>query len=171
MSGVLITSKADATEVNGLLSALAGRMGDLTPAMRVIGETLRVSVLRNFEKGGRPEAWNPLSEFIKRKQGGGVLRRRGMGGGLMGSITWTAGPTSVAVGTNEAEGGTNVAVGTNSVYGATHQFGAKQGAFGKTKRGGPIPWGDIPARPFLVVQDDDWAEIRETLAAFLSGDA
>lgn len=30
-----------------------------------------------------------------------------------------------------------------------------------------LPWGDIPARPFMMIQDDDWTEIKETLAEFL----
>lgn len=34
-------------------------------------------------------------------------------------------------------------------YAATQNFGAKQGAFGRDKRNHPIPWGDIPARPFF----------------------
>jgi phage gpG-like protein len=54
--------------------------------------------------------------------------------------------------------------GTNRPYGRTHQYGAKKGQFGtvtKTyintqtwrqyRRTYVIPWGDIPARPFLGV--------------------
>lgn len=55
--------------------------------------------------------------------------------------------------------GTTLLVGTDRVYGATHQFGALQGRFGKTKRGAPIPWGTIPARPFLGVSAEDDQEI------------
>jgi phage gpG-like protein len=42
-----------------------------------------------------------------------------------------------------------VEIGTKVRYAGTHQFGARQGQYGRTKRGGPIPWGNIPARPFL----------------------
>jgi hypothetical protein len=48
-------------------------------------------------------------------------------------------------------------------------FGAKQGAFGRTSRGGPIPWGDIPARPLLPIDEQgnmdafDKEEIRDIL--------
>jgi phage gpG-like protein len=90
-----------------------------------------------------------------------------------------------------------VEVGTNKIYGAVHQFGAKKGDFGTVtakvpahKRrisqafGKPIkprtitvgahtrrmqvPWGDIPARPFLAVQPRDWDEIRSALADYLA---
>jgi len=55
------------------------------------------------------------------------------------------------------------------VYAAVHQFGAAQGAFGNTSRGSPIPWGDIPARPYLGLSDDDRQEI-ETFVADRLGD-
>jgi phage gpG-like protein len=57
--------------------------------------------------------------------------------------------------------------GTNRIYGAVQQFGAKAGAFGKYK-GRPIPWGDIPARPYLWVSSDDETEILAVLADHLT---
>lgn len=35
----------------------------------------------------------------------------------------------------------------SGVQAAVLHFGAQQGQFGKTRRGAPIPWGDIPPRP------------------------
>ncbi|MCO1337222.1 phage virion morphogenesis protein, partial [Microbulbifer sp. OS29] len=55
--------------------------------------------------------------------------------------------------------GTELLFGTDRPYGAVHQFGATQGQFGKTKRGGPIPWGNIPARPWLGTSAEDDREI------------
>ncbi len=34
------------------------------------------------------------------------------------------------------------------------------------KRGAPIPWGDIPARPFLGLSDDE-ADVRDIVARYL----
>ncbi|MGC9419653.1 MAG: phage virion morphogenesis protein [Rhodovulum sp.] len=62
--------------------------------------------------------------------------------------------------------GAEAIVGTNLVYGAVHQFGAEQGTFGQTGRGEPIPWGDIPARPYLGVSDED----RRGIEALVEGD-
>ncbi|MCY1444758.1 Phage virion morphogenesis family protein [compost metagenome] len=45
--------------------------------------------------------------------------------------------------------------GSNRIYAAVHQFGALQGAFGTSARGVPLPWGDIPARPWLGMTDTD----------------
>ena len=59
-------------------------------------------------------------------------------------------------------------VGSGRVYAGTHQFGAKRGAFGRTAKGGPIPWGDIPARPFLGLSDADANEITALVAGYLA---
>lgn len=50
-------------------------------------------------------------------------------------------------------------IGTNIVYAVTHQLGAERGAFGASKRG-PIPWGDIPARPIFGVSENLSSEIE-----------
>jgi phage gpG-like protein len=66
--------------------------------------------------------------------------------------------------------GDEVRVGSGDIRAGTHQFGAGQGAYGRTKRGGPIPWGDIPARPMLPIRDgavdlpaDDRADILDLI--------
>ena len=58
-------------------------------------------------------------------------------------------------------------VASNKPYAAVQQFGARRGQFGATRRGAPIPWGDIPARPFFGLSDDDRASILEKLAKYL----
>ena len=68
----------------------------------------------------------------------------------------------------QIEGGA-LLFGTNEVYGATHQFGMKKGYAGCTTRGAPIPWGDIPARPFLGISEDDEGDILDLLKTHLDG--
>ncbi|MDX8377214.1 MAG: phage virion morphogenesis protein, partial [Mariprofundales bacterium] len=48
--------------------------------------------------------------------------------------------------------------GSNAIYAATHQFGADKGAFGSG-----VPWGDIPARPFLGFSDNDKDDIIDII--------
>ena len=67
-------------------------------------------------------------------------------------------------------------VGTNLVYAATQQYGAKKGAFGSVKTSlpnrsfdVPIPWGDIPARPFLGVSSEAERNIKSAVLDFLGG--
>ena len=60
-----------------------------------------------------------------------------------------------------------VEVGSNAIQAAVMQFGAAQGEFGasigKDKLGRDhfhtIPWGDIPARPFIGLSDEDQTNI------------
>lgn len=183
MTGVAIEIQENSDEVKEILDRIKVRFGRLTPAHQIIGAAVRTSVVRNFEKGGRPEKWEPLSETtLARRKGKRVLLRQGFAGGLMGSIHYEADEDKVVI-------------GTNKIYGAVHQFGAKKGSFGtftikipehkrrvKTKKGirkitvkahtktMALPWGDIPARPFLLVQDEDWKLIRRQLTEYLMGD-
>ena len=184
MAGVSLSLTIKDKGIKRLLSDIQRRMGNLTPAMKIIGQIVRTSIVRNFEKGGRPAKWKPLSPItLARRKGRKILMDRGMGGGLAGSIHSRADKDSVTI-------------GTNKIYAATHQFGAKKGSFGTVEAeikthmrkitqifGRPVkprkvtvrahtrkmklPWGDIPARPFIFVHPEDWTEIRESLNDFI----
>lgn len=60
-------------------------------------------------------------------------------------------------------------VGSNLVYAATMNFGAKKGQFGAMRNGTPIPWGDIPARPFLGVSAEHKVKMADVVNKFLRG--
>lgn len=175
MSGAAIEVTVDDREVADLLERIQKNLGDLTPAMKIIGAIGRTSVIRNFEKSGRPKKWKKHSKTTEKRRGKGakILMDQGLGAGLAGSIHSTADKDSAAV-------------GTNKIYGAVHQFGAKKGSFGTVvanvrehlrkgvrvkahKRKMKLPWGDIPAREYLVIQDEDWAEMRAALSDYVLG--
>ncbi|MDA3835513.1 MAG: phage virion morphogenesis protein [Spirochaetales bacterium] len=175
MSGAAITVKVNDAGVKELLVRIQKNLGDLTPIMKIIGSTIRTSIVRNFEKGGRPDKWKKHSKATEKRRGKGakILMAQGLAGGLAASINYQAGKNSVTV-------------GTNKIYGAVHEFGAKKGSFGavtanikehlrkgvKVKahtRKMKLPWGDIPARPFLMVQNKDWTEIRAALNDYILG--
>ena len=61
----------------------------------------------------------------------------------------------------------SVEVGSLFVCAGTHQFGAEKGSFGSTAKGTPIPYGDIPARPFLGLSDADGDELTDILRNFI----
>lgn len=68
----------------------------------------------------------------------------------------------------------SVSIGSPMIYAATQQFGAKSGEFGfgiyQTRVGSfPLPWGDIPARPYLGASDADKTNIAELLRSYLVG--
>lgn len=145
------------------LAEIAAKGGNLTPIMRVIGEIVRTSVERNFAAGGRP-TWAE-SQRVKR-EGGQTLSRSGI---LRRSFTL---PGAVVVGNNR------VSVGTNVKYAAIHQFGGKTAPHTIVPRKAkalfwpgakhPVksikhPGSVIPARPFMMVQDEDWTEIKQSV--------
>ena len=146
MAGVSIQIDIEGGQVIGnLCDGLLARFADQTPAMQIIGATVVASVQRNFEKEGRPESWKDLAEAtLKTKKNKQILQVKGYGGGLLGSIHYEARAKTVTI-------------GTNKIYGAIHQFGGPAG------RGGKV---SIPARPFLMVQDEDWPEINAALADY-----
>ena len=178
MAGAGIEYRVDDDQVRKILQQIQKRLGDLTPAMKKVGSTVRSSIVRNFEKGGRPVKWAKHSETTKKRRGTGakILRQQGFAGGLMGSVKYKASRDRVVIGTNKE-------------YGAVHQFGAKKGSFGrfvidvgpyarrlkggktvqvkKHQRNVKLPWGDIPARPFIMVQDEDWKEIKTELNEYV----
>lgn len=151
-------------ETKAFFDGIRARLTDMTPAMSMIGQTVRASILRNFDQGGRPEHWRPLaiatikasfkkSDFTKggrlskkgnsRLQGGAPLTNTGR---LRNSINARAFPDRVEIG---PAGGIP--------YAAIHQFGGLAGKGHKVR---------IPARPYLMVQDEDWKMIREQLMAY-----
>lgn len=144
-SGVTIQIKVDDKELKSLFQGVVARMDNLTPALKIIGEIVRTSVVRNFEKSGRPKKWKKLTPYtLARKKGTKILIEQGMAGGLMGSISYKAMTDRVRIGTNKK-------------YAAIHQFG---GFNGRSK---------IPARPYLMVQDEDWPEINAELKDYIVG--
>ena len=159
-------------EINILLEGIAATLKTLKPAMQIIGETVRTSIMRNFRAQGRPDAWQPSKRAVA--ESGQTLSLTGR---LRNSFTVQADNTSAIVGTNTA-------------YAITHHFGARKGEFGTVVAGVrshvrrlasgktakvsaharrvTIPFGNIPARPFMMVQPEDWTEIRSALIAHIA---
>lgn len=168
-------------DVLAAFNRLAAANADLLPAMRAIGERLKETTKRRFNTSTGPDGqrWAPNSrvtyealahkkgEFRKSdgklsggKKGAGLLMAKkpliGKSKALSTTITYQASATGVTIGSPKE-------------YAAVQQFGAIQGALGRTRRGGPIPWGTIPPRPFLGVSAEDKSDILEILQNHLLG--
>jgi phage virion morphogenesis protein len=141
VAGVALSIKYDDRELKALLTGLKSRTKNLTPVMRIIGEIVRTSVVRNFEQGGRPEKW-PKS---KKEKGRTLI----LTGRLMKSYKSKAYPDRSVT-------------GSNVVYAAIQHFGGKAG------RGRKVT---IPARPHVMVQDEDWREIKDAVLDYITGGA
>lgn len=161
--GIRLEITLDDRQARDALTRLAARSSNLTPVMKIIGETIRTSVLKNFEVGGRPP-WiptKPLSVLLSRKIAGkDVTSKRGQASLLkmqQGKATLIDSGRLRKEITVEA-GSQEVAVGSNLKYARIHQLGGKAG------RGRKVT---IPARPYLAVQPEDHAEIGRLLVDYL----
>ena len=156
-----MTINFDASELERVLHNAANHLTHTAPLMEDISRQLVTETKLNFDFGGRP-AWAGLSPvtLARRAHGGGAILQDS--GELKGSIK-----ASHTVDT--------ATVGTNLKYAPTHQFGAKQGEFGRSDRNTPLPWGDIPARPFIPMDKngdisyDGFLAVREVVNGYLAG--
>jgi phage virion morphogenesis protein len=176
----MIRIEVDDREVRQALDDLRRRSSNMKPAMHAIGDHLHSSTLERFTTLRGPDGtpWKPNTratiEAFARKtllakrdwRKDGRLSKPGAAK-LAAKKPLTAEGRLSAMGNFHIEYGQDYAlVGTNIKYAAVQQFGAKAGAFGAkadafgaTKRGGKIPWGDIPARPFMGISGDDRSAI------------
>jgi phage gpG-like protein len=169
-------------EITKMLDELSDRLENPEDLLIELEGVLLDAVMENFDSGGRSEngqteVWEDLkqSTIDKRKlQHGDKYQVLVVTGGLRDSMT--------GYHDNEKAG-----VTTNKVYATTMHFGAKKGEFGgatidssgkkrfKGKWVGanastqPIPWGDIPARPFMMITNEERAEISDILEKYLKG--
>jgi len=194
MAGAFIQVEIDTADFQHKLNDLAARGKTFEPALKRIGQILTRSVRENFLAEGRPSRWKPLAQSTLWAMAGGeaghtkrgaprmkkgaqarlsmhrILSGSAMAGGLMGTIHYETDPNQVRVGTDKA-------------YGAIHQFGGTiPPATIKPRRAKALFWPGalypvkevhrpavhIPARPYLVVQDEDRESIQRTMANYLA---
>ena len=158
MAGARVTITVDDNDVMQGLRKLQERIGNLKPVFIEIGKHLERTTDARFDSMTAPDGskWEALKPSTKaqKKFPGKILQESGI---LRDSLHYVADANSLEFGTDRA-------------YGAIHQFGAKKGDFGQNKRGNPIPWGDIPARPYLGLSNEDFEEINQIIADHLGGD-
>lgn len=176
-----ITIEVDDAELRQQLSRLTGSLQDLSPVMREIGEILMTSTKRRFETETDPDGnrWEENSDvtlmrYLSRAAGALSKRRTSTGGQTLNApgmarlaskkILADSGDLGSTIRYQLEDNGQSVVVGTDRKYGAMQQFGG-------TKSQWPHLWGDIPARPFLGISEDDRSAIFDVLADYLSRSA
>ena len=143
MAGFLI--KISDAELQRKITALNSGLVDATPLLRVWGEIALTSIQQNFEVGGRP-TWKTLSDV--------TIALKGHDKKLIGRtnnlrrITYKIQAPKLIVGTAPSA----------RDYAAIQQFGGKAGRNLKVV---------IPARPYLVLQEEDKAEMRRESIHYL----
>ena len=151
----MINVKFDSARVEKALESLALASQNPRPVLLSIGEDLVKSTKSRFNKSLAPDgkAWAPNSPAtLKRKRGVKPLINEGI---LRDNIAYAADNAGVTI-------------FSTMEYAGTQQFGAKKGQFGESKkRNKPIPFGDIPARPFLGISLSDEQMIVESVSDYL----
>lgn len=167
MSGITVTVRLDDIAAQAAVDRLAHGAGDLTDLMDQIGAVLVAGAVERISSTNvAPDgaAW-PKSLRAQLSKGKTLHDT----GALMRSIT-------------EEPGSDHVRVGSNMIYAAVHQEGAAQGQFGarmgmtKPSEKRPksqryffhLPWGDIPARPYLGISEGEAADIEDLSAAWFN---
>ena len=127
------TITLDDAQVQAGLARLMRHVTDLTPIMEDIGAALGNLTEDAFQAEG--PGWPQLKPSTVKKRGNAhpILQVDGL---LAASITHGGDRNSAWVGASKK-------------YAAVQQFGQKKGASGTTRRGAPIPFGDVPARPYI----------------------
>jgi phage virion morphogenesis protein len=138
----------DSRQVTEALQQLLARIDNVDPALEEIGEYLIFSTKQRFTSKTAPDGslWpdnSPLTQALKGRND----PLRGESGRLGNEIFY------------QVQGG-ELVVGSPMEYAAMQHFGGTRAKF-------PHLWGDIPARPFLGVSDDDEEAVLEVLSSYL----
>jgi phage virion morphogenesis protein len=162
----MITVELNDAEVERILSKIGAHLTDMSDLMNEIGEQLEFQTVQRFNEGLAPDgtAWAPKSQATL-----DAYKRRGQ----TVDVRPLFGPNADGVPLRNSMfrdyGPDFVEIGTNKIYAAVMQFGAAKGAFGTDAGGSSIPWGAIPARPFLGISDQDRTNIAATVDEWLEG--
>ncbi len=193
----MIRITIDDQQIRQAFARLIASAKDPRPVLEQVGELLVDSTKQRFATSTAPDGsrWAPNSEatylqWLRRASGkfGKDRKRIGTKGGYFSTsaenkgkiigrgisavmskrpLIGEGGALSTQI-FHVAENGTLV-VGSTMEYAAAQQFGMKAGYAGATKRGSPIPWGDIPARPFLGLSEQDRGMILDQISDHLNG--
>lgn len=146
----MIEIHIDDEHIRRALNNLQRASSNLRPALKEIGKTLKESTHKRFETTTSPDgsAWplNSVLSTLLYKEGDRPLTD----GGILGDTI-----------NYRLLGNDAVEIGSPMKYAAMQQFGGKKSEF-------PKLWGDIPARPFLGISDDDKNDILTIIHDHLS---
>lgn len=168
-NGFAVQIDAGGAGVADAFAALADALGDLRPAFADIGGSIVASTMRRFDAETDPTGnpWTPLAPAtILARLGGktraytkkGTLRKKAQRTLAGMKILQNFGHLRQSV--HYAATSDGVEIGSDLIYARIQQFGGDAGRDHKTQ---------VPARPFLGLDDDDRALIADTLRQYLAG--
>ncbi|MEI6100088.1 MAG: phage virion morphogenesis protein [Alphaproteobacteria bacterium] len=149
----MITVEINDDLISAALASAQAQLGDMSNLMGKLAVLIVDQTEQRFTEGKSPEGvpWAPrsavtIANYKRRKLAyGGLLHLTGQLSGNLGS----------AYGPDFAE------VTTAEPYAAMMQFGGTRAAF-------PNLWGNIPARPFMGLSDENQTDILDTIGEALA---
>lgn len=151
-------------EVRAALQKLQGYLSDFTPVFHIIGEQLEHETEERIDQGVTPEgtAFSPKAQATldAYEARGQTVSVKPLFGPNVDGLPFRR-SFFRQVSPSELE------IGTNKVQAKVLQFGAAKGAFGTASNGSSIPWGRIPARPYLGISEQDRQNIVATIIEWL----
>lgn len=142
-----IEIKIDNKEVKSRLLDLAQKSENLRPLMKNIAGIFAYSTEENFKEEGRPK-WENLKDS--------TIKQRTKNKQWPGMILQVSGQLASSVNTYYDDN--SAVIGSNLEYAAIHQLGGQAG------RNKSV---EIPARPYLNLNDEDFEEIMDTVNDYL----
>lgn len=147
--------------VSAALEQVHARLDDMSPVYEDIASYMVETTRERFRQGVDPDgnAWKPkspvtLAKYLADKDGARPNPLIGPSGRLSKEILQFVSRDGVEI-------------GSALEYSGVMQHGAKKGAFGRDGRNHPIPWGDIPARVWLGLSDEDELAIVDIADEYL----
>lgn len=158
----MIESEFKHDELSPALEALARHLGNKRDLMDELGELAAKQTKDRFPTGQAPDGtpWAPKSQATLDAYGARKSNRVdrrplfGPSGRLSSEIIYQADESSVEW-------------GSALIYAGVMQGGAAEGAFGSMSSGSPIPWGNIPARPFIGLSGDNARALTDAIYEWL----
>lgn len=140
--GKFLTIEWRDKEIQSYVTRVTHRLGRPRRFLEWCAYTMHASIMKNFDKGGRPSRWAPLSELsIKLRTADGTLGQ----------------PQPIL----QATGSLRRSIGSlKHISSHKLEYGTIDSRSGKLQLGGPIrvfgkAIGYIPPRPFIVIQTED----------------
>ncbi|MEL6639724.1 MAG: phage virion morphogenesis protein [Pseudomonadota bacterium] len=148
----MITVELETEEIDRILGQLLEGLTDASPLMNDLGNYLLATTQDRMTRGEQPDGqpFAPRSQTTLDRYGqiplGPPLRKTGT---MRQQIAYNYGPDWVGI-------------GSNAIQAAVMQFGAQKHSLGPAS-----PWGDIPARPFIGLSDEDQSQILGIIIEWL----
>ena len=170
----MITVDIKEDEIVAALDRLSRAMTDMSPAMAEVADFWSEATQERMREGKSPDG----AAFAPRSQSTlDAYAKRGLTPGP--HPLWLSGEMRESL--HSGSGSDFAEIGSSAIQAAVMQFGAAQGAFGaRIGRTRPsekrpqaqdffmtIPWGNIPARPFLGISQSDRTGIEEIVSEWL----